>query len=105
MFSVIRGVVVPPENNPIMSGTSIRSFKHLEHQNLSIISEDIDRNRMLQKKVRRRVRSKSRSRKSYSYRRGYLPLRSDNMIEDLLFMYAHVPEWVLIQCRVLGLRD
>ena len=25
----------------IMSGTSIRSFRHLEHQNPSIISEDI----------------------------------------------------------------
>ena len=33
-----------------MSGTSVRSFRHLEHQNPSIISEDIGRNRRLQKK-------------------------------------------------------
>ena len=38
-----RGVVAPPANNLIMSGTSIRSFRHLEHQNPSIISEDIGR--------------------------------------------------------------
>ena len=38
-----RGVVVPPANNLIMSGTLIRSFRHLEHQNLSIISGDIGR--------------------------------------------------------------
>ena len=30
-------------NDLIMSGTSIRSFRHLEHQNPSIISEDIGR--------------------------------------------------------------
>ena len=30
-------------NDVIMSGTSIRSFRHLEHQNPSIISEDIGR--------------------------------------------------------------
>ena len=28
-------------NDLIMSGTSIQSFRHLEHQNPSIISEDI----------------------------------------------------------------
>ena len=33
------------ENDLIMSGTSIRSFRHLEHQNPSIISEDIGRAR------------------------------------------------------------
>ena len=32
-------------NDLIMSGTSIRSFRHLEHQNPSIISEDIGRAR------------------------------------------------------------
>ena len=29
-----RGVVAPPENDPIMSDTSIQLFRHLEHQNL-----------------------------------------------------------------------
>ena len=36
-----RGVVAPPGNNLIMSATSIRSFRHLECQNPSIISESI----------------------------------------------------------------
>ena len=35
-------------NDLIMSGTSIRSFRHLEHQNPSIISEDIGRARSVQ---------------------------------------------------------
>ena len=37
-----RGVVDPPGNDPIISGTSIRSFRHLEHQNPSIIDWVID---------------------------------------------------------------
>ena len=35
-------------NDPIMSGTSIRSCRHLEHQNPSIISEDIGQARIVQ---------------------------------------------------------
>ena len=35
-------------NNLIMTGRSLRSFRHLEHQNLSIISENIGRARMVQ---------------------------------------------------------
>ena len=31
---------MPPRNNLIMSGTSIRSFRHLEHQNPSSKGED-----------------------------------------------------------------
>ena len=30
-----------PANNLIMLGTSVRSFRHLEHQNSSIISDDV----------------------------------------------------------------
>ena len=37
------GVVVPPANNLIMSGTAIHSIRHLEHQNPAIISGDIGR--------------------------------------------------------------
>jgi len=37
-----RGVVEPPGNDPIISGTSIWSFRHLEHQNPSIIDWVID---------------------------------------------------------------
>ena len=35
--------VGPLAYDPSMSGTSIRSFRHLEHQNPSIISGDIGR--------------------------------------------------------------
>ena len=34
--------VVPLSNDPIMSKRLIQSFRHLEHQNLSIISDSID---------------------------------------------------------------
>ena len=34
--------MAPPANNPIMSGRSIWSFRHLEHQNSSIISDFLD---------------------------------------------------------------
>ena len=40
--------MAPPANNLIMSGTSIRLFRHLEHQNPSIISGDIARARSMQ---------------------------------------------------------
>ena len=43
-----RGVVAPPANNLIMLGTSIRSFRHLEHQNPSIFWGDIGRARSVQ---------------------------------------------------------
>ena len=36
-----------PANNIIMSGTSIPSFRHLEHQNPSIIQGDIGRARWM----------------------------------------------------------
>ena len=49
-FLATREAVALLANDLIMSGTSIRSFRHLEHQNPSIISEDIGRNRWLQKK-------------------------------------------------------
>ena len=38
-----------PENSSIMLGTSIGLFRHLEHKNLSIISDSIIRNTILQK--------------------------------------------------------
>ena len=54
-----RGMVALPENDPIMSGTSIRSSRHLEHQNPSIILEDIGRARMVQQFQRRRRRNRT----------------------------------------------
>ena len=45
------GVVEPLKNDSILSGRSIRSFRHLELQNPSIISDFRDRERMVRKKV------------------------------------------------------
>ena len=42
--------------DPIMSGISIRSFRHLEHQNPSIISEDICQARIVQQFRSSRIR-------------------------------------------------
>ena len=53
-FLATREVVVPLANVPIMLGTLIWAFTHLEHQNPSIISEDIGRARMVQQFRRRR---------------------------------------------------
>ena len=44
-------VAAPLKNYPILSGRSIRSFRHLELQNPSIISDFRDRERMVRKKV------------------------------------------------------
>ena len=40
--------MAPLANDPIMSGRLIRLFRHLEHQNPSIISDSIGRARMVQ---------------------------------------------------------
>ena len=54
--------MAPPANNVIMSGTSTRSFRHLEHQNPSIISGDIGRARRVQQfQMIRGVRLKENS--------------------------------------------
>ena len=42
--------VAPHANDPIMSGRLIQLFRHLEHQNPSIISDSIGRARMAAKK-------------------------------------------------------
>ena len=47
----------------IMSGTSIEQFRHLEHQNLSIISEDIDKQGCYKKVRSRKSRSRRRGRR------------------------------------------
>ena len=45
-FLATKEVLAPLANDPIMLGRPIRSFRHLEHQNLSIISDLIDRERV-----------------------------------------------------------
>ena len=47
-----KDAVAPLANNPIMSGSLIRLFRHLEHQNPSIISEDIGKARSMQQFLR-----------------------------------------------------
>jgi len=54
------GMAAPLKNDSIFSGRSIQSFRHLELQNPSIISDFRHRDRMVQEKVRR---SRSRSRR------------------------------------------
>ena len=41
--------MAPLTDDHIVSGRSIQLFRHLKHQNMSIISEDIGRARMVQK--------------------------------------------------------
>ena len=57
--------MAPPANNLIMSGTSIQWFRHLEHQNLSIISKDIGRAKSVQQFQRRRNRGGGMEEHSY----------------------------------------
>ena len=52
---------MPLANDPFMLGKSMLSFRHLECQNLSIISEDIGRARMVQQFRRRRNGTEWRS--------------------------------------------
>ena len=47
-YLATKEVLVPVANDPIMSERSIRSFRHIECQNLSIISDSIDSRRGLQ---------------------------------------------------------
>ena len=63
-------------NDLILSATSIRSFRHLEHQNPSIISEDIGRARQRatipeeEESDRRRSRRSRIGSEAYSCLRG-----------------------------------
>ena len=52
-------MVAPLKNDPILSGRSIWSFRHLELQNPSIISDFRHRARLVQEKVRSSSRSRS----------------------------------------------
>ena len=53
MIKSTREEVLPLAYDPIMFGRSILSFRHLEHQNPSIISGDIGRARSVQQFRRR----------------------------------------------------
>ena len=52
-FFATKETLAPLANDPIIQKRSIRSFRHLECQNPSIISEDIGRARMVQQFQRR----------------------------------------------------
>ena len=86
-----RGVVAPPENDPIMLGTSIRSFRHLEHQNPSIISDSIGRARMVQQFQRRSRRIGGVGSEEEDQRR-----RSTVVLEDR--MYCNVLHYIALHC-------
>ena len=64
-------VLAPLENDPLLSGRSIRLLRHLELQNPSIISDFRNRDRMVQEKVRS-SRSSSRRNGKHFYRIGYI---------------------------------
>ena len=68
-------IVAQIANGPIMSERSIRLFRHLDCQNLSIISESIgipNGSEKMGKKVRsRRNTEHGGGTESYSYRRGW----------------------------------
>ena len=70
-FFTTIGVVAPLKNDPILSGRSIRSFRHLELKNPSIISDFRHRSRMVQQ-----FRSSSRRRRSSR--------RSTVLLEDVM---------------------
>ena len=64
-----RDGVAPLAINPNILGRLIRSFRHLEHLNPSIISYSIGRARMVQQ-LRRRNRTEEQNRTEYSWLRG-----------------------------------
>ena len=47
-FMATQTIMAALTNNPMMLGMILWSFRHLERQNLSIISDDIGRARMVQ---------------------------------------------------------
>ena len=54
-------VAAPLKNYPILSGRSTGSFRHLELQNPSIISDFINRNRMVQKSEKQEQEEEERN--------------------------------------------
>ena len=66
-FFTTIGVAAPLKNDPILSGRSTGSFRHLELQNPSIISDFRHRDRMVQEEVR-----SSRRNGKHFYRIGYI---------------------------------
>ena len=69
------GVVAPLKNDPILSGRSIRSFRHLELKNPSITSDFRHSTRMVQQFPRSR-RSRRSSRR-----------RSTVLLEDVIILF------------------
>ena len=58
-FLATKEVLVPLKNNPFMWGKLIQSFSHLEIENISIISNLIDRTRMVKQSQTWSIRSRS----------------------------------------------
>ena len=87
-FTTIR-VVAPLKNDTILSGRSIRSFRHLELKNPSIISDFRHRTRMMQEFQSSRRSSSSRSSRRNS-RRSTVLLEDVIIIIILHFSHSHV---------------
>ena len=58
-FLATKEVLAPLKNNPFMWGKLIQSFSHLEIENISIISNLIDRTRMVKQSQTWSIRSRS----------------------------------------------
>ena len=84
-FLVTREAVAPLANDPIMSEISICSFRHLERQNPSIISDSIGRARMVQQIPRSRNGTECRSTV------GLEDLIINNIFPPVYSTYIHCP--------------
>ena len=85
-FLATREAVVPFANDPIMSVIFISSFRHLEHQNLSIISDSIGRVRILQQ-FWRRIGLDQRNRSTVGLGGCDIPLYA--YVKDLRYLQFH----------------
>ena len=84
-------MVVKIENDPILSGRLIRSFRHLELKNPCIISDFRYRTRMVQEFWRRR-RSSSRR-------------RSAVLLEDVMRFLLYISIFIIVLSPLMGIRD
>ena len=64
-FFTTMEVAAPLKNYPILSGRSTGSFRHLELQNPSIISDFINRNRMVRKSEKEEEEEEEEERKTF----------------------------------------
>ena len=81
------GVAAALKNDLILSGRSMGSFRHLELQNPSIISDFRHRDRMVQEKVCCSRSSRRRNGKHF-YRIGYITQVTTTLILHIITEYT-----------------